>query len=108
MDKMSARLRGDTASHVASLMLSRIGYFSDPSIEADFLANAALCLRVAMYCPREYIPCTTLVIVERGICARNGKIAGHGSVFGEDMVLNSPTFRESDPATALTFVQAHR
>lgn len=48
------------------------------------------------------------MIVERGICARNGKIAGHGSVFGEDMVLNSPTFRESDPATALTFVQAHR
>lgn len=53
MDKMSARLRGDTASHVASLMLARIGYFSDPSIEADFLANAALCLRVAMYCPRD-------------------------------------------------------
>ena len=41
-------------------------YFGDPEIEPDFLANVALLLRLSMFCPREYIPCTNLTIIERG------------------------------------------
>ena len=46
----------------------------------------------------------TLQVVERGIAAKAGRIKTKGSCLGEDMVLSTDTFRDSDPAVALTFV----
>ena len=105
MDKMSNRLRGDTALVVAKKVLGRVYYFGDPEIEPDFLANVALLLRLSMFCPREYIPCTNLTIIERGIGAKNGLIAIVGHCFGHDMIVASNAFRDLEPAIALTFVQ---
>ena len=104
---MSVRLKADAALCWAKTTLLRVPYFSRDGrwpIEDEFLASAALALKTRTFCRSEYIPVDSLIVVERGIAAKNGRIKTKGSCLGEDMVLNTPTFRDLDPAIALTFV----
>ena len=73
-------------------------------IEDEFLASAALTLKTRVFCRSEYIPPDVLAVIERGIAAKNGRIKTRGSVLAEDIVLSTDTFRDLDPAVALTFV----
>lgn len=107
LDNMSARLKADAALCWANATLMRVPYFTVGGrfpIEDEFLASAALTLKTKIFCRSEYIPVECLSVVERGIAAKNGRIQTKGSCLGQDMVLNSPTFRDLDPAIALTFV----
>lgn len=48
----------------------------------------------------------SLFIVDRGVCAKKGKICLVGSALGEDMIISSEFLRDQTTAIALTFVQA--
>ena len=79
-------------------------YFAGDDIEPEFLASAALTLRMKVYCRSEHIPVDHLCVVERGIAAKAGHLKTKGSCLGEDMILSSDTFKDLLPAIALTFV----
>jgi hypothetical protein len=106
LDKLSSRLKADAALCWARATLDRVPYFVGPpgTIEDAFLASAALTLRTKVFCRSEYISVEVLTIIERGIAAKHGRIKTKGGVLGEDMVLSSDTFRDLEPAVALTFV----
>ena len=107
LDSMSSRLKADAALCWAKSTLMRVPYFTNEGrwkIEDEFLASAALTLKTRIFCRSEYIPVDSLCIIERGIAAKNGRIKTKGNVLGEDMVLSQDTFRDLDPAVALTFV----
>jgi hypothetical protein len=88
--------------------LMKVSYFStsgnEAAVEDEFLASAALTLKTVIFCRSEYISVENLIVIERGIAAKDGRISIKGACLGEDMVLNSYTFRDLDPAIALTFV----
>ena len=78
-------------------------YFSSGT-EDGFLASAALSLKLRVFCRSEQIPVSSLLIIDRGIAARKGRIHLKGSCLGEDMILSSDRFRDLLPGIALTFV----
>ena len=105
LDNLSARLKADTALHWAKETLLSVPYFNGESpLEDEFLASAALALRVRIFSRMEHIPVEQLMIIERGVAVRNGRISAKGFCLGEDMVLNSLTFRDLDPFMALSSV----
>lgn len=102
---LSARLKADAALHWAKETMLKVPYFARPgAVEDEFLASAALALTSSVFCRTEYIPVENLLIIERGIAARDGRITVKGSCLGTDMILASIAFRDLDPAIALTFV----
>ena len=105
LSHLSVRLRADAALCWAKSTLMRVPYFQSGSIEDEFLASVALGLKPQMFCRTEHISVVDgLVIIERGIAAKDGRISTKGACLGQDMVLTSLTFRDLDPAIALTFV----
>ena len=104
LDNMSARLKADAALVWAKATLLKVPYFNSGPIEDEFLASCALSLKSKVFCRTEFVPLEHLVVVERGIAAKEGRISTKGSCLGVDMILNSNTFRNLAPAIALTFV----
>lgn len=104
LDSMSARLKADAALVWAKASLLKVPYFTSAAIEDEFLASCALTLKSRVFCRQEYVPLDNLIVIERGIAAKEGRISTKGSCLGVDMVLNSATFRNLSPAIALTFV----
>jgi len=104
LDSMSARLKADAALVWAKATLLKVPYFNSGPIEDEFLASCALTLKSKVFCRTEYIPPESLCVIERGIAAKDGRITTKGGCIGIDMVLNSVTFRDMNPAIALTFV----
>jgi hypothetical protein len=94
---MSSRLRADVALCWARTTLMRVPFFMGGDIEDEFLASAALSLRSAVYCRSEYVPVEHLLVVERGIAAKAGRIKTRGACLGEDMMLADETFKDVDP-----------
>lgn len=104
MEKMSPLLRGEAALRVANKSLKRLPFFRMESVEEEFLASAALSMRVAIYSIREYLPSDHLTIIERGIAAKEGRLKIKGTSFGFDMVIGQPRLRDWAPVVALTVV----
>ena len=104
LDMMSGSLRADVCSHVAHATLSKVSYFRKGNVEPDFLASVALALKPRVYCPRDLVSTDELVIVERGVCVRTGKVLVAGMCLGEDMIVARATFRDSAPAISLSFL----
>jgi hypothetical protein len=105
LDSMSLRLKADVALCWAKETLLRVNMFKNRDVfEDEFLASAALALLTRIFCRTEYIPVVSLLIIERGVAAKDGHISGKGACLGEDMVLESQTFRDLTPAIAITFV----
>ena len=111
LERMSARLRGDTAHAVAKPLLSQVCYLrqrplSAGGVEPDFLANVALALERSLHAPRESISATALTLVERGLGARRGLLLPPGKCIGEDMIVHLPIFRDdAAAAVALSYTQ---
>ncbi len=82
----------------------QVPYFAGGNLEDEFLASAAMQLTTTVYCRSEFISVESLSVIERGIAAKDGRIATKGTCLGDDMVLSSSTFRDLNPAIALTFV----
>lgn len=105
LDKMSGSLRADVCSHVARATLSRVPYFHEGDVESDFLPSVALALKPRVYCPRELVCTDELIVVERGVAVRIGKIFLKGMCLGEDMIVAREAFRDQTPAISLSFLQ---
>eukprot|EP00966_Prymnesium_polylepis_P061623 1429923-Prymnesium_polylepis.1 len=105
LDRMSMRLRGETSLMVARSTLRKVTYLAHPDLEDDFLSKIALVITSDVFARHERIACTKLIVIERGITSKRGKISLMGSCYGEDMILNNPKLRDTAAATALTFVQ---
>ena len=76
-------------------------------VEEEFLASAALALNTLVFCRSEMIPTRELLVIERGIAAKHGRVHTKGGTLGEDMILNTDFvmgFRDLTSAIALTFV----
>jgi len=93
LDNMSERLKADAALCWARSSLMKVHYFSSGT-EDGFLASAALSLKLRVFCRSEQIPVSSLLIIDRGIAARKGRIHLKGSCLGEDMILSSDRFRD--------------
>jgi hypothetical protein len=104
----SARLRGDASIVVATRAFQRVSYLSHPDIESEFLCLLTVRFRLAVFSRLERIATTNLFIVDRGVCAKKGKVALVGSCFGEDMIVTNPFLRDTGDTIALTFVQVWR
>ena len=50
------------------------------------MASARLCRRSLVFCRTEYMPVESLLIIERGIASKDGRISVKGTCLGEDMV----------------------
>ena len=103
--KMSKRLRGDSSLVVATRAFKRVSYLSHPDLEPEFLCNLTIRFKLAVYSRLERINTTHLFLVDRGVCAKKGKIALVGACLGEDMIITNPHLRDVSDAIALTFVQ---
>ena len=103
--KMSKRLRGDSSLVVATRAFKRVSYLSHPDLEPEFLCNLTIRFKLAVYSRLERISTTHLFLVDRGVCAKKGKIALVGACLGEDMIITNPHLRDVSDAIALTFVQ---
>ena len=105
---MSERLKADAALVWAKETLSRVPYLCLGSgVEEEFLASAALALNTLVFCRSEMIPTRELLVIERGIAAKHGRVHTKGGTLGEDMILNTDFvmgFRDLTSAIALTFV----
>ena len=105
LSKMSLRLRGDASFVVAARAFRRVGYLSHPDLEPEFLTNLTIRFRLSVYCRLERVPLRHLFVIDRGVCAKNGKISLVGSTLGEDMIICNEKLRDIADAIALTFVQ---
>ena len=106
LERMSARLRGDTAHALALPLAACVPYLSsDACVERDFVANVGLSLERALLAPREQLAPSALTLIERGLAARHGRLLAPGACLGEDMVVARALWRDQTSATALSYVQ---
>ena len=103
--KMSKRLRGDASLIVATRAFKRVSYLRHPDIEPEFLCHLTIRFKLAVYSRLERISTQSLFIVDRGVCAKKGKIALIGACLGQDMIVSNEMLRDTSDAVALTFVQ---
>ena len=70
------------------------------------MSNLAIKCTIAVYSHLERVPCVRLVIVDRGIVAKRGRLGLAGTSCGSDVILASINLRDIGDAIALTFVQS--
>ena len=120
LGKLSSKLRADAAYAMAQTLLRGVD-FLQPSrppgrpltnttlplqpLEAPFLANVVLALQPRLHCPRELLRCEQLTIIERGVCAKRGRIITAGGCVGNDVLLARADLRDLEPAVVITFCQ---
>jgi len=105
LDKMSVRLRGDTAFRMCEFRLRQVPYLMHPDVEPEFLCSLALKFTTRVYSHLERVPCHDLFIVERGVIAKHGKLGAVGACFGLDVILANVQLRDASDAIALIFSQ---
>ena len=111
LDKMSERLRGDTALLIGVGLLNKVWYFNLTvyDIEKGYLASVALELDKSIYEPKETFPIEDLTIVAVGSCCVGLQIMRKGRVVGLDSLIpeeRSALRSENDLfAACLTFVE---
>ena len=86
LDKMSDRLKGDTALLIGITVLNKVWYFSLVrfDIEKAYLASVALALEVTIYEPKERFAIEHLTVITRGTCCVGLMIMNKGRVIGLD------------------------
>jgi len=106
LERMSARLRGDTAHALALPLAASVPYLrSDACVEPDFVANVGLSLERKLLAPRELLAPAALTMIESGLAARRGRLLAPGACLGEDMVVARALWRDGTSATALSYVE---
>uniref|UniRef100_A0A7S2JLG2 Uncharacterized protein n=1 Tax=Haptolina brevifila TaxID=156173 RepID=A0A7S2JLG2_9EUKA len=107
LGQMSQSLKADAALCWAKETLLKVSYLGGGDIENEFLAACALSLHTKLFCRSESIPIFNMVVIERGMAAKNGRVMTKGGTLGIDMIINSEFMqghRDLDPAIGLTFV----
>mmetsp|Transcript_67374 Transcript_67374/g.184778 ORF Transcript_67374/g.184778 Transcript_67374/m.184778 type:complete len:561 (+) Transcript_67374:1002-2684(+) len=106
--KMSAKLRADTAAIIGRETLTRVSWLraDDFDFEPDFVGAVALSLQQAIYETHEVIQMNKLTIILKGLVARRIHLLGHGQVLGEDCIIEDrhSGVKDLEPANCLSFV----
>ena len=105
LGRMSMKLRGDAAYRMCEFRLRQVPYLVHPELEAEFMSNLAIKCGISVYSHLERVPCMRLIIVDRGIIAKRGRLGMAGASFGADVILSNINLRDIGDAIALTFVQ---
>ena len=70
LQKMSTRLRGDTAFRMSTRLFGQVPYLVHPDLEAEFMCNLAIKYAISVYSRLERIHCNNLFVIERGVVAK--------------------------------------
>ena len=89
LNKMSDRLKGDTALLIGVQVLNKVWYFNLTvyDIEKGYLASVALALENCVYEPKEKFPLEDLTVVTTGMCCVKLRIMKRGAVMGLDCLI---------------------
>ena len=103
---MSAGLRAEVAAAAHGPWLQEVWYLKDAS--RAFVAEISVLLNVFTFAPTEHVDVgpPTLFILRSGLCAKQGRILGTGSVWGADFVVADYLPEKPVVAVALTYVDA--
>jgi len=105
LQKMSTRLRGDAAYKMCEFRMRSVHFLVDPDIEPEFMCNLAIKFVTRAYSRLERVPCTDLIIIDRGVVAKLGRLYLGGSCLGKDVILSHDNLRELGDAFSLSFTQ---
>ncbi|CEM39207.1 unnamed protein product [Vitrella brassicaformis CCMP3155] len=102
--QMSPGLQGEMALATNERWISRVRWLRRTSVA--FNIELAQSLIPAAYEQKEIIqlPCTMCFLV-KGVAIRGDKLVMKGSIWGEDMILDSWKLIEHDPAVSLTYCE---
>jgi hypothetical protein len=92
LQAMSPLLRGTVAYAANRHWIARIWYLSSMPKSRDtreFIAHLASSLSLAAYIAEERPPIGQLYVLRRGMCVKNWRFLRAGSVWGDDMIINT-------------------
>jgi len=111
LQKMSLKLRADTAYFIGERSLSQVWYLNTDSgfggVEKDFLASVALNMQHKCFAARETISINDLLIITKGVVAYKLRMSIVGTALGTSCIVpeRQQFMRDLEPASALQFVE---
>ena len=102
---MSPMLQGKVVWEINQRWLKHVWFLRNA--EDKFMVKLALTLKAAVFAPSELCPIGYMYISHRGIALYGGRVLTSGKVWGEDMILSSPTLRSKYAARCMTYVEAY-
>lgn len=105
LDKMSPQLAGEVALQVNERWLRRVWFLNGAGQE--FVVQIALQLEAMVFTIGEVINNGYLYIVNRGLALFGGRVLTAGSVWGEDMLLDSQWLVSKHCARAMTYLEVY-
>ena len=105
LDKMSPQLAGEVALQVNEKWLRRVWFLNGAGQE--FVVQIALQLEAMVFTIGEVINNGYLYIINRGIALFGGRVLTAGSVWGEDMLLDSQWLVSKFCARAMTYLEVY-
>ena len=102
---MSPMFQEDVVWQINQRWLKHVWFLRNA--EDKFMVKLALTLKAAVFAPSELCPIGYMYISHRGIALYGGRVLTSGKVWGEDMILSSPTLRSKYAARCMTYVEAY-
>ena len=102
---MSPMLQGKVVWEINQRWLKHVWFLRNA--EDKFMVKLALTLTAAVFAPSELCPIGYMYISHRGIVLYGGRVLTSGKVWGEDMILSSPTLRSKYAARCMTYVEVY-
>jgi len=104
MSKLSPTLHGETALFMYRIWMPYLTLLRGTS--RGFRVKIASSFYTTVFAPGEsFGEEKTIYIMCRGLVARRGRVWRSSSVWGDDLLLESPILRESEQSNALTYVE---
>lgn len=105
LDKMSPQLAGEVALQVNEKWLRRVWFLTGAGQE--FVVQIALQLEAMVFTIGEVVNNGYLYIINRGLALFGGRVLTAGSVWGEDMLLDSHWLVSKYCARAMTYLEVY-
>ena len=105
LDKMSPQLAGEVALQVNEKWLRRVWFLTGAGQE--FVVQIALQLDAMVFTIGEVVNNGYLYIINRGLALYGGRVLTAGSVWGEDMLLDSQWLVSKFCARAMTYLEVY-
>jgi|TARA_B110001469_G_C9575785_1_gene285554 hypothetical protein len=105
LDKMSPQLAGEVALQVNEKWLRRVWFLTGAGQE--FVVQIALQLQAMVFTIGEVVNNGYLYIINRGLALFGGRVLTAGSVWGEDMLLDSQWLVSKCCARAMTYLEVY-
>lgn len=102
--QLSPMLQGEISMLVHQKWLNKVWYLNN--LDMEVIVEISRRLESNVFVPGEHIATPrTLFVVERGVCARGGKIKMCGDLWGEDIIIDNPKLLDSTTARALSYAE---